>query len=74
MAAIGDTVRIYSRSIWNERTDDGRIVLRRARSLHPGPELFVIVGENRHGDWTVSPTGDRRCTHDVLRDDVEPIR
>lgn len=69
MANIGDTVRIYGRSTWNERTDDGRIVQRRARTLQPG--LFVIVRENRHGDWTVSPVEHPGCTHDVFRDDVE---
>ena len=70
LPTIGDTVRIYSRHTWNERTETGRIVLRRART-GPSTEKYVIVRENRHGDWTVSPIGVPGCTHDVFRVDVE---
>jgi hypothetical protein len=56
---IGDTVRIYARSLWNGES---------VRTLQRGE--WVIVRENRHGDWTVRDTV-YGCTHDVFRADVE---
>ena len=59
--AIGHQVRIYDRSIVNGRVT-GRVLQ---------PDVFVIVRQNRHGDWTVrhEPSG---TTHDVFRADVVP--
>lgn len=39
-----------------------------AGALEPG--VFVIVGENRDGGWTVRDP-DTEATHDVLREEVE---
>ena len=56
---IGDTVQVYAVEIVNARVVGG--------CWQPG--TFVIVRENRHGDWTVRhvPTG---ATHDVRREHV----
>lgn len=60
--AIGDAVRIYHR---DRSPETGEVI----RTLQPGE--YVIVRENRHGDWTVRcPRG---TTHDVLRADAEPV-
>jgi len=66
---IGDAVRIYHRSVTNEQTADGRVALRRVRTLQTRGQ-WVIVRENRHGDWTVRDVA-TGTTHDVFRDDVE---
>lgn len=60
--SVGDTVRVYHR---DRDPMTGAIV----RTLQPGE--YVIVRENRHGDWTVRCS--RGTTHDVFRQDVERI-
>lgn len=59
--AVGDTVRIYHRAL-----GAGGV----SRTLQRGE--YVIVRENRHGDWTVRDTA---CgmLHDVLRGDAEAV-
>jgi hypothetical protein len=56
----GTAVRIYHRELSG------------GQSLRvPQPGTYVIVRENRHGDWVVRST-EGGPTHDVFRKDVEP--